>query len=361
MRLPFAAVDDTGLGRSAYLRTVLGALPAPLILAGGVALWLAASSDARTVLLTLGISGILVVGYQVFVGSTGIVSFGHMAFMAVGAYTAGILTTPVLTKSVSLADAPFGLAEVHTSLFVAILAAGLVAAVLALISGIGLMRTTGAAAGVSTLALLVIVDEILSNAKSLTRGTETFYGVPGNLGIWTVFTALAVVTVIAVAFKFSSFGLRARAGRDAPLAAETTGIPVLRGRMAAWVISAFITGVAGALYAHQLTAFSPTTFSVSLAIPIIVMAVLGGLNSVFGCLVGATLLTAWLEFMRNAEAGSVFGFNTPELRGASQLTVGIGLLVLLWLRPRGLLDGKEIQLRSWRSSPAGHSSRRGGA
>jgi branched-chain amino acid transport system permease protein len=345
MRSPFTWVDDTGLGRSAYPRTLLGSVLLPLVLAVVALVCSVVFPGTETTLLSLGISAIFVVGYQIFVGSTGIVSFGHMAFAAIGGYTAAILTTPVAIKGISLPDIPFGLAGIELPLIPALLLGGLAAAIVAVVSGIGLMRLTGAAAGVSTLALLLIVLEALRNAEAFTRGTQTFYGVPNNVSVIVVYGTLAVAALVAVAYKFSGFGLRARAGRDAPLAAETTGIPILRGRLISWTISAFVMGVGGALYVHQLTAFSPSTFGIAFIIPIVVMAVLGGMNSAAGAILGAVLLTVWLEIMRNVESGSLFGLALPEIQGISQLTVGVGLIVILRLRPRGILDNLEPQLR----------------
>ena len=84
MRSPFTWVNDTGLGRSAYPRTLLGSVLLPVILAVLALVCSVVFPGTETTLLSLGISAIFVVGYQIFVGSTGIVSFGHMAFAAIG-------------------------------------------------------------------------------------------------------------------------------------------------------------------------------------------------------------------------------------------------------------------------------------
>ena len=110
-----------------------------------------------------------------------------------------------------------------------------------------------------------------------------FYGVPNSVSVIVVYATLALAALLAVAYKFSGPGLRARAARDAPLAAETIGIPILRARIIPWTMSAFVMGVGGALYVHQLTAFSPSTFGIGFIIPIVVMAVLGGMKQRHGC------------------------------------------------------------------------------
>lgn len=340
MRPRLRWVTDLPLVRGGLARVAAGSLVAPIALTAAVVLWLAAGGS-RTLLISLGVSGVLVVGYQVFVGATGIVSFGHMAFVGLGAYTAGLLTVPALQKEFLLPDLPLGLAGVELGPVPAMLAGAAVAAVVALLAGAALMRATGAAAGIATLALLVIVNEVLRNATSFTRGTQTFFGVPHAASIPLVYGTLVVVVVIAVAYKFSPFGLRARAVRDDPLAAETAGIKVLPARLTPWVLSAAITGAGGALQAYELTAFSPKVFFIAQSVPIIVMTVIGGINSVAGGVAGAALLTVWLELMRHVEAG---GLGPLSFDGLAQLTVGLGLILVLWLRPRGLLDARELEL-----------------
>jgi branched-chain amino acid transport system permease protein len=102
--------------------------------------------------------------------------------------------------------------------------------------------------------------------------------------------------------------------------------------------------VAGALWAHQLTAFSPRSFFIAASVPIIVMAVLGGIGSVVGAIVGTILLTSWLEFIRRVEAGSIGPFDLPDLTGIAQLTVGVGLILVLWKRRAGVMGASELEL-----------------
>lgn len=333
-------VFDRDQRRGASARLTAGGLLLPLALAAAVAILMALTSSINDVLIELGVSAVLVIGYQIFVGGTGVVSFGHVAFWGLGSYTVGVLSVPIALKLVLLPEVPFGLGDVELSLVPALLAAAAVPAIFALISGPVLMRLTGAAGSISTLALLIVVNELLSNSDKLTRGTQTFFGVPEEADFLTVYGVLCVIAAIAILFKFSPAGLRARAVSNDPLAAESAGIGLLRARMWPWVLSAAVTGVGGGLWAYQVTAFSPKAFFIAASVPIIVMAVLGGINSVTGAVVGTVALTAWLELMRHVEGLSVAG---QSLSGLSQLSVGVGLIVVLWLRPHGLLGAREVE------------------
>ncbi len=303
---------------------------------------LAALGGPEQILVSLGIACVLAVAYQVFVGATGIISFGHMAFVAVGAYVAGLVTVPPSQRQALLPDLPEPLQGIYLTFPGALILAALVCAALAVVSGLVLMRMTGVAAGIATLGLLVIVNEVLRNSGSITRGTQTFFGVPAATNLISTGVIVLLTTLIALSFKFSKIGTLTRAARDDDLAFETLGGSVFRGRMWAWIISGALTGIGGALLAQQLTAFSPNSFFIADAVPIIVIVVLGGINSVAGSLVGAVFYVAWSQFMLVVESGDILGLDLPVVAGIGQLTIGVGLILILRWRPHGLLNSSEV-------------------
>lgn len=295
----------------------------------------------ETLLSSIGITAVIVVGYQIFVGNTGIVSFGHPAFVALGAYAAGIVSIPVEAKAALLPDLPAWLASFSMNPALSALVGGLVALGAAVLVGPVVLRLSGAAAAIMTFGLLVITNDIIRNATSLTKGTQTFFGVPRAVGSLAAFSCLAVAIVAAVTFKFSRAGLRARAVSEDPLAAEISGINVVRAQLSAWAVSAFITGVAGGLLAENLTAFSPASFYINLVIPMMLMAVLGGMTSVLGVVVGTALVSGWQELLRALEGSALLPGHAIPI-GLSDLTLGVGLILILKLRPDGLLRNNEF-------------------
>src|SRR4051794_451809 len=137
MRSPFRLVTDRGLTPAAGLQLVGATGLTVAAVAAVVLVWLAASGgNSEDVLINAGISGVLVVGYQIFVGNTGIVSFGHIAFMGIGAYVGGILMVPPDLKLAVLPDLPFGLGSFSLSIVPAMLVAGGIAALVGLVSGV---------------------------------------------------------------------------------------------------------------------------------------------------------------------------------------------------------------------------------
>lgn len=318
-------------------------------------------STNTEIVLLFGINAIMVVGFQVFVGNTGLVSFGHVAFMAMGAYGAGIVSIPVADKAYLLPDLPGFMARLELGIVPALLVGGTAAALLALLTGVALMRLSGAAASIATLGLLVITVNVLSQATPITHGPRALFGVPAYATFTWVFGALAVAVLISAAFKWSRAGLRARANRDDPIAAEVAGVGSLTARLPPFVLSAFITGIGGGLYGMLLTAFSPASFAIPLVVVVLTMSIIGGVNSITGTLTGAALVTVLNEVLRRAENGvDVAGVHIKAATGISVAVLGIALILTLRLRPSGLLSSYELQLglgeRSLVSEATTHTS-----
>jgi branched-chain amino acid transport system permease protein len=303
---------------------------------------LGSASLDRTV-TTMVINLILVVGLYAFVGLSGVFSFGHMAFMAVGAYTMALFTIPAEAKAFTLADLPSFLSGAHLPTIPATLAAGGTASILAIVVAIPLMRISGLTAALGTFAILIVVNQVTRNWQALTNGTAGISSVPTTT---TVLGALvwALLAMIAVfLFQESRFGLRLRASREDEVAAQALGISVPRERGAAFVLSAFVCGVAGALYASLLGGFGPDAFYLQLTFFLIVMLVIGGLKSLAGAVIGTVVVSALSEILRRMEAGIDFGaFRIHARPGSREVGLAVILLLILLLRPSGLMGGREI-------------------
>ena len=329
------------LSRLLVPAVLLGALAAVL---GAVSL-LAGDYLLRIVII-IGINVILVAALNLSNGFTGVFSLGHVGFMAIGAYAASILTLPVTLKSVNLPDLPRWLGGVALPFLPATLLGGVIAMAVALVVGLSLMRLKGAYISVATLGFLVIVQVILVNWDSLTRGARTFAGVPPYATVWNVWIWAALTVYVVWRVGASAFGRDMRAARDDEIAARSLGVSVLRSRLLAFCLSAFLTGVAGSQWAHFITSFSPKSFFFTQAFSIITMLVIGGLGSVSGSVIGVVLITVLSELLRNAERGFDLGFvRLPPLYGASQILMAVLFILVIVFRPAGLLGGREIDVR----------------
>jgi branched-chain amino acid transport system permease protein len=294
---------------------------------------------------------ILVVGTYVFVGNSGITSFGQVAFAAIGAYVSALLTMTPDTKALVLPDLPHWLATAHASLGVSIVASAVVAGLFGLLTAVPLMRLNGIAAGIATFALLVIVYDVLQNWKQVAGGAGTLSGIPLDLGLGTaVLSALAVV-VIAFCYQGSRWGLRLRSSREDEVAARASGVNVEVQRRIAFVISAAIMGVAGCLYAHQQGVLTPNGFFLQLTFLTLAMLVIGGTHSLSGAVTGTFLLTAVQEvFQRWSTHQGVGPVHIYLPAGTAQVFIALLMLVVMMLRPEGVTGGAELGARLRRPS-----------
>jgi branched-chain amino acid transport system permease protein len=298
-------------------------------------------AEYQQITLNMFITVVLVLGLQIFSGNSGILSFGHVAFMAIGAYVSALLTIPPALKEATFTDMPGFLdwiLDVEMATVPSTLVAGAVAAVFAIIVAPPIVRLAGVPAGIATLALLVIVYTFNIQTTSITRGTSTMIGVPATTTITSALVWAFLAVVAAFVYQASRRGLRLRATRENEAAARSVGVSIPVERGVAWVLSMFVMGVGGALYAHYIIAFSAGEFYVAATFNIVLMLVLGGMTSVSGAVIGVVFVTVLKEVLREIETGPLAG----EYPGFTELLLAaILLLVLIW-RPRGLTAGHEI-------------------
>lgn len=286
---------------------------------------------------------VLVLGLQVFMGNSGILSFAHIGFMGVGAYVSGVLSMPVRMKSMALPSLYPILQDVQLSPYLTILIGGLVAASVAAAVAYPLMRLSDAAAVITSFALLVVLHTIMIGWSAVTNGPRTFFGVPKVTD--SVLAAGVAIAVIAIAlmFKESRTGLLLRAVRDDEAAAESTGAHVSMLRWRAFVLGALLAGIGGALWGHFITSFSPKAFYLKETFVVLGMLVIGGPMSVSGAVVGTIVVTIAFEGLRHVEGAINIAQVFPRpIVGLTEVTLAVGMILLLIFRPGGIFVTAEI-------------------
>jgi len=290
----------------------------------------------------------MVVAYHSFMGNSGIVSFGHVAFFGIGAYSSALLNIPPETKEAALPALPPILRQMQIGAIPAIVIAAAFAGVIALVIGLVISRMQENAMGISTFALLVIVHTVIQCWDPVTRGGKGLYNVPRVMTPATALIGLMLIIGVALLFKASPMGLRLLGARDDKLAAQSLGIHLVPVRLFGWVLSAILMGAGGAMWAHNVVAFGHHSFFFRDTFAIIAMLIIGGQASVTGSIVGCAVITIVSELMRYPERGMVIGsIHIPELYGAVQLTIAVLILATLILRPSGILGSKELALPIW--------------
>jgi branched-chain amino acid transport system permease protein len=316
---------------------------------GGVVVVTAAGTSAvggaaldRVVLNAL-VAMVAVVGLGLFTGNSGILNFGSTAFVAIGAYSAGILTASPLIKERILTGLPDTLSSTEFGFWPAVIAVAGVSLIVTLVIAVPLSRLRGAGAAIAMLAWLIIVHVLLNGARSVTRGSQTFYGVPPLLSLGSALVVVVSTILVARTFKESRFGLQLQASRDDELAARALGVHVELARYIGLSLSGCLLGVAGALSAFSLGAFSPRQFYIVLAFTYLAMLIVGGAATVTGAVTGTAAVTVLMEITRRFEGGvTVFGTTLPKLFGLTQVALGIGLILAIAWRPKGIFGHREL-------------------
>lgn len=315
------------------------------LLLAAIAIYVFGNAAMQRVVTYAAIMLTAVLGLQIFSGNTGIVSFGHAAFVGLGAYATGILTMPAALQRTTLRDLPQFLAGYEMSFFAALAVVLALAVLVGLVSGTPLLRLSGSSAAIATLALLIIVYTLLVAGREITRGSQPFYGVPREVGLWTAVAIAAFSLVVARFFRETAFGLAARAVADDERGAAAVGVDHRTAKLAAWILSAVIAAAAGAMMAQYLGAFSPRDFYFDFGFTMLAMLIVGGMSSSLGAFAGVVLTVLVIEIVRRFEGGGlVLGFQMPILFGLTQGVLAVAMILVIWRRPAGLFGDRELNL-----------------
>jgi len=235
------------------------------------------------------------VGLMLLSGYTGLISLGHAAFFGIGAYTEAVLTGNGL-------QLPFMEEPIVFSFFISFPLSGILAAIAGIAIGIPALRLVGIYLAMATFAFAIIIEEVFSRWESVTNGYTGLLvesiemgGVDITDGVPFYFLSLAVLIVVIL---FSLNLLRSPTGRammavrDSEISAQSMGVNLARTKTTAFALSAGITGLAGALFAHKLGFLSPESFTVLQSLELLVLVVVGGIGSLHGAIFGAMFVLA---------------------------------------------------------------------
>jgi len=284
----------------------------------------------------------IVVALYVFIGNSGVLSFGHVSFVALGAWVAGVLSVPVSEKPAIMPNLAGFLRDRTVGNVPSLALAALVGGVFALVVGLALMRLSGLAAGIATFAVLEITHNVIRYYEKIGPGLNAFSSVPETTGLWQATLGALLVIGVAYAYQRSRFGRLLRATREDSAAASAVGVSVYRQRLGAFVLSGVLAGFAGGLYVHLLPVNSESVY-LDLTFITLAMLVVGGATSLWGAVVGALAVSALDSFLANAENGvSLFGGTLDLPAGTRLVVVGALMALVLIARPSGITGGREF-------------------
>ena len=324
------------------VRRYVPVLPPALLVVLAALLGSTVSRSSEVYFLNALVAVTIVVALYVFVGNSGVLSFGHIAFVSMGAWAAGVLSVPEEEKP-AIMPYLFGFLSDTTVGNVASLAiAAAVGAVFALLVGMPLMRLSGLAAGIATFAVLEITNNVLRYYERVGPGLNTFSSVPETTDLRQATLGALIAIAVAFAYQLSRFGRQLRAAREDAAAARAVGVSVYRQRLLAFGVSGGLAGLAGGLYVHLLP-LNVDTLYLDLTFITLAMLVIGGATSLWGAVVGALAVSGLDSFLASAENGiEVLGMTVDLPAGTRIVVVGALMALVLIVRPSGLTGGREF-------------------
>lgn len=318
-----------------------------LLVVGMLAVPLVAPTYIQSYVILIMIAAVGAVGLNLVTGTAGLISLGHAGFLAIGAYTAAVLTTTYEWDA-----AP------------TVIVAGAVSALLSLLVGVPSLRLKGLYLAITTLAFSIIVTHLIVEAEWLTGGSvgmavtrTTFLGIPlrATQGVYYVVLLFLLLTVIgAVNLLRSRVGRAWAAIRDYDTAARMMGINLAGYKLLAFAVSAFLTGVAGALSGFYVRYVNVDDFQMILSVEAVAMILVGGLGSVRGAVLGAIVITVLPDLSR-ALMGLLLqsvvvlpAANSQEVKG---IIYAVMIMVFLRYEPDGLASRWTQVKRFWSDWP----------
>ena len=298
------------------------------------------------------INAILALSLNLIYGFTGLFSLGHAGFIAIGAYVSALCILSPEQKEMMWILEPiiWPFSDLFTPFWVSALAGGLVATIFAFIIAVPVLRLGDDYLGIATLGFAEIIRVMIVNATSITNGSLGIKGIPGHASllscyIWMLFTLIVLSRLI-----FSNFGNVMRCIRDNEIAARVMGINVFRYKVLSFCVGAFFAGVGGALLGSHLSTIDPKMFNFLLTFNVLMFVVAGGLGSLTGSLLGATVITILLEWLRAIEEPMDLGFiEIPGIPGMRMVVFSLVLLAIILSRREGIMGTREL---TWKSMGA---------
>ncbi|NLL38536.1 MAG: branched-chain amino acid ABC transporter permease [Clostridiales bacterium] len=302
-----------------------------------------------TVLKKGAIYALVAVSMNLLNGFTGLFSLGQAGFMLIGAYTYGIFTIPTEARSAVYQYFDGGIINFTVPVVVALVMAGVAAAIFAYIIGLPVLRLKSDYLAIATLGFAEIIRAVFQwkTLGPVTNGSNLLRLYPTFKSVLFPFAVSGICIAIIVLLINSSYGRAFKAIRDDEIAAEAMGINLAKHKRLAFTISSFFAGVGGALLAMYQTTIQASAFKSAMTYEILLIVVIGGLGSVTGSCISSFLFIAasewWLRFLD--ETTYIGSFKVPLLNpGFRKVVFSIIIMIVVLFYRRGIMGNKEFSL-----------------
>jgi branched-chain amino acid transport system permease protein len=344
--MPYQTEDKSRASGLMSLRMWLLAIAAAWVLNGVLPEFL--SPYYFQILVLAGINIILSVSLNLVNGFTGQFSMGHAGFMSVGGYISAFITTELTQSNPDLMS---GSVSGVTVFLCALIAGGVAATAVGYLVGLPSLRLRGDYLAIVTLGFGEIIRVVFLNTDAV-GGARGLSGISQFTTFGWVFTFVVITVFCVWRVVHSAHGRIFLSIREDEIAATAMGVNTTQGKVRAFAMGAFFSGIAGGLFAHYLTTLNPGTFDFNRSFEAIIMVVLGGMGSISGSVVAAVLLTVLKEALRPLQ----------QLTGIDLRMViySLVLITMMLLRPKGIFGTSEITDFFRRGKSAKKSAKSGG-
>lgn len=286
----------------------------------------------RRILNLCAIYIILALSMNLINGFTGLFSLGHAGFMAIGAYTVGILTMPVDIKELNFFMKPMApvLMNLNMYFIFALLTGGLLAALCGFLIGAPVLKLTDDYLAIATLGFSEIIRVIFTNTQSITNGALGLKGIPQKPNLFWAWGIAILTTIFMYLLMNGSYGKAFKAIREDEIAARSMGINLFKHKVMSFTIGSFLAGIGGGLLAVSLGTIDPALFKFALTFNILLIVVLGGMGNILGTVISAIIITIAMEALRFLDGPLNLGFiKTSGLPGMRMVVFSLILMFVV--------------------------------
>lgn len=334
------------------------ALTVVSLVAASLLLWLAEKHldpYMLRILNLIAINAIWAVSLNLIYGYTGQFSLGHAGFIAIGAYVTALLTVSPAKKEMFFMLKPpiWPISVIEWPLPPSLITASLMAALFGFLIGFPALQLRGDYMAIVTLGFSEIIRVLIMNLPSVTNGALGIKAVPPfTTPLWS-WGCLAVTILIVKKLGDSSYGRAFKAIREDEVAAETMGISVFRHKLTAFTIASFFAGLGGVLWSHVVCSTDPNAFTFLLSYQVLIVTVMGGLGSLTGSVLGASIYVILAERLRPLDSSTttidVLGMTIRGHEGIRMLVISLLFVVIILFYRRGIVGSNEFSWQ-WLSS-----------
>ncbi len=288
---------------------------------------------------------ILALSLNLIYGFTGLFSLGHAGFIAIGAYVTALCILPPAQKEIMWILEPiiWPVSDLFTPFWISVLLGGIIAFIFAFFIAVPVLRLGDDYLGMATLAFAEIIRVLIVNATPITNGSLGIKGIPSHATLLVCYGWAVITLVLLARLCYSNFGNILRCIRDNEIAASVMGINVFQYKVLSFCIGAFFAGIGGGLLGSHLSTIDPKMFNFLLTFNVLMFVVAGGLGSLTGSILGATIITILLEWLRFLEEPMDIGIiQIPGIPGMRMVVFSVVLLAIILKRREGLMGTREL-------------------